>query len=624
MAENRDIKYINRSFSDFKQTLIDYAKSYFPQAYNDFTEASPGTMFIEMASYIGDVLSFYQDTQIQENLLIYAKEKENLMALAYSLGYRPKVTAAAQVMVDIYQLIPKKTLSGVSAPNFDYALIVNNNTILTSTSTGQTFLTQDLVNFGFSSSFDPTEITVYNPDNTGAFSYYLFKKSVKAISGNIKTTTATFNSPERFPNLTVTDDNIIHILDVTDSDGNTWYEVPYLAQDTIFEENQNIGGADPNMQDYNDTTPYLLKLKKVPRRFVSRFRADNILELQFGAGVVSAPDEEIIPNPDNVGIGLVDGISKLNLAYDPSNFIFTKSYGLAPANTTLTIRYIVGGGIESNVPSNDITTIDKTNILYNVSLVSASPSINLMLDSVACNNAVAAVGGKGGDTNDELRLNTLATFPTQLRAVTREDYIIRALSMPPKYGSVSKVYVVQDSKLSPNSGNDNLIDNNPLSLSMYVLSYNGSKNLTSTSLGIKNNLKTYISQYRLVTDAINLKNAYIINIGVNFDVIVLPGYNNRSVILDCITALKTHFNIDRWQINQPIVLSELYNIIGAIKGVQSVPKVEVVNKAGGNYSPYGYDVAGATKNGIVYPSLDPSVFEVKYLDQDIIGRTVTN
>lgn len=619
--ENKEIKYINRDFSDFKQALIEYAKSYFPNSYNDFTEASPGSMFIEMAAYVGDVLSFYQDTQIQENFLLYAREKENLMSLAYMLGYRPKVTSAALVDVDLYQLVPSTTSGSSYIPNFDYSLIINENTVLTSNTTGLTFLTQDIVDFSSSSSFDPTEITIYQTDSNNDPVYYLLKKKTKALSGEIKTKIFNFTDYEKFSNVVIDDINIITILDANDSDGNKWYEVPYLGQDTIFEEIRNISDNEPVLSQYNSSTPYILKLKRVPRRFTTRFRTDNLLELEFGSGISSNSDEEIIPNPDKLGLPLIYGISKYDKAYDPSNFLHTKTYGLAPINTNITVRYLTGGGIQSNVPSNDITVID--NSLSSFNKVVSGPISTTVLNSLACNNPTPAVGGKGGDTVDEIRLNSLASFPTQLRVVTRPDYVIRTLSMSPKFGSVSKAHIIQDSQISNKSGNDSLIDNNPLSLSLYILGYNQDKNLINASLATKINLKTYLSQYIMLTDAVNIKDAYIVNIGINFDIIVLPGNNNKEVLTACIGSLKTYFDIDKWQINQPIILSEIYNNIAQVKGVQSVPKVEIVNKYGDIYSQYGYDIVSATRKGIIYPSMDPSIFEIKFPNTDIQGRVIS-
>ncbi len=625
----KDIKYINKDFSGFKNALIQYAKNYFPEVYNDFSEASPGNMIIEMASYVGDVLSFYLDKQTQENFLLYAQDKENLIAMAYALGYRPKVTSTATVKLDVFQQIPAVISGSTAYPDYSYCLVVNKEAKISSTTKNSTvFVTEDVVDFSFSSSQDPTEITIYNINQTTRQpEYYLLKKTVNAVAGTLQTYQATFTDPEKFSIIELPDDNVIEILEVVDSDGNYWFEVPYLAQSTVFSEVKNNELNDPTLSQYSDTTPYLLKLKKVPRRFVTRFNVDDKLTLEFGSGITSSPDEEIVPNPDNVGIGIVDSIDKMLTAYDPSNFTYTKDYGLAPSNTTLTIKYLVGGGVESNVPSKTITRISDINV-STVSLIPTALNQNLLsfvIGTVAFNNPEPSSGGGSGDTVEDLRLKTLASFPTQLRNVTKEDYIIRALSMPSKFGTVAKAYITQDMAFMSPTQTVDFINNNPLSLSLYVLSYDESKKLVNTSFAIKQNLKNYLSQYKITTDALNIKDAYYINIGLNFDVVVLPSYNNREVLSQCIDKFKEYFNIDKWQINQPIILSELYNLVlCSVKGVQSISKIEIVNKSGfsAGYSPFAYDIVGATKNNIIYPSLDPSIFELRYPDNDIYGRAI--
>lgn len=618
-----DIKYTNKDFSNLKQSLIDYARTYFQNSYMDFSPSAPGNMFIEMSAYVGDVLSFYTDNQLQETLLLYAQERKNIIALAYALGYRPKVTSVSTVDLDVYQLLPSDSTNGYK-PDWRYTLKVDSNTSVRSVSNQNiTFLTQNIVDFSYSSSLDPTTATIYQyySGNTNP-QYYLLKKSVGAISGTPKTTTFTFGTPEQFSKITLTDNNIIKITNVVDSNGNTWYEVPYLAQDTIYDEIPNDTVNNPAYNTIDNSAPYLLRLKKVPRRFITRFIDDTTLEISFGSGVTSTATENLIPNPNNVGLGLVDSLSKLNAAYDPSNFLFTDEYGLAPSNTTLTVTYIVGGGIESNVPSNDLTIGANVNTYSNGSNLNQG-LLNTVINSVKFNNTVAASGGGPGETTDQIRLNTLANFPTQNRNVTKDDYLVRTLSLPSKFGYISKAYVTQDYLVAPDTDKQNFINNNPLALSVYVLSADVNGKMTTASNVIKNNLKTYLAYNKMASDAVLIKNAYYVNIKVSFDITVAPANNGQTVLTDCISALKSYFSIDKWQINQPIILSEVYNTLNKVKGVQSAVKVTIENLAGGNYSQYAYDILGATKAGVIYPSLDPCIFEVRYPDSDIYGRIVT-
>jgi len=608
MAQERDIKYINRTFSDFRQQLIDHAKNYFPDTYNDFSPTSPGMMFMEMAAYVGDVLSFYQDIQLQETFLQYAQEPGNLYTLAYMMGYRPKVTSPAEVTLEVYQEVDA---AAGNVPRYDQALIVSASSIIQSTTqTPVAFLTQNAVNFAFSSSYDPTEVTVQNlTGNT--VNTFLLKKKVKAISAEVKTATFTVGSPEKFYTIEVSDTDIIGVLDIVDNNGSgdTWTEVPYLAQDTVFVEQLNTTTD-------TGTVPYLLQLKKVPKRFITRFTPSGNLQIQFGAGTNPAADDAITPNPTNVGLGDPStGVSKIDVAYDPSNFMFTGTYGLAPASTTLRVRYLVGGGVSANVPSETITTIVNA---PRTALVTTGKENTLVFT-----NPEPATGGKDGDTVDEIRQNSLRAYSEQLRAVTKEDYIVRALSLPSRFGTVAKVAVLQDQLTSTQSTTDVIIDSNPLALSMYVLAYNGSKNLITAPSTLKNNLKTYISQYKLITDAVNIKDAFVVNIGIKYEILTLPNTPSRDVLLRCTDALKDYFNVDKWSINQPINLSSVYTLLDRIKGVQTVQNIEIVNKVGGTYSSYAYDIKGATRNNVVYPSYDPCIFEIKFPNVDIEGRVTS-
>ena len=617
MATNKDIKYFNRDFAGLKNSLTDFAKTYFPDTYNDFSPSSPGTMFMEMSAYVGDVMSFYLDNQIQETFLQYAKQSENIYSLAYMMGYRPKVTKASVVDIDIYQQVPSILNGSVYVPDYSYALQVGENLQIKSTANNNYFLVQDNINFSFSSSIDPTETTVYQISG-GNPQYYLLKKTRQAISAQIKTTTFSFGAPQSFPTVDLTDTNIIQILDITDSDGNIWYEVPYLGQEMIYEKIKNTNTNDPNT--YQDTdTPYLLRLRKTPRRFVTRFNSTGNMQIQFGSGNSKDVDEVITPNPNNVGLGLPYKQSKLFTAFDPTNFLQTSTYGISPSNTTLTVRYLIGGGVGSNVDSNTLTQIINPSIIkFNNSNLNTTTA-NYIYGTVLANNSSAASGGSDGDTLEEIRQNSLVNFQTQLRNVTPNDYLVRALSMPSNYGSVSKAFIesVKLENLKPGE--------TPAILDLYVLGYDAGKKLTTVSNTIKNNLRTYLYEYRMINDSINIKDGFIINIGVNFEIIALPNFNNNEVLIRCINELKTFFNVDNWQINQPIVLRDLYILLDKVQGVQTIKKIEIINKSGvtNGYSQYSYDIEGANQNDIIYPSLDPSMFEIKYPDTDIQGRIVS-
>ena len=384
IEEEKNIKYLSKDYDSFKNQLIEFTETYFPNNFNDFSEGNPGMMFLEMAAYVGDILSFYTDTQIRESFLSLAQEKENLYNLSYTMGYKPKVTSTATVNLDLFLMLPSIIDNGGSyTPDWKYALDINEGSIFTSTK-GTNFITTDTARFGISSSLDPTDVSIYKYDSSNNPQYYLIKKQSKAISADIASKTFNIGAVEQFKTLTLNNKDIISIESITDSEGNTWTEVPYLAQDTVFDDIENNAANDPELYTYNHQTPYLLKVKKVPRRFITRFKSDGTLEIQFGAGASVEGDTIITP----------------------------------------------------------------------------------------------ARGGGSGDTIEEIRMNAMASFSAQQRTVTKNDYIIRTLSMPAKFGRVAKAYITQDDQITPYTGEPTRIPN-PLALNLYTLGYDSQGNLSN-------------------------------------------------------------------------------------------------------------------------------------------------
>jgi hypothetical protein len=608
---NRDIKYINRDFTDLRARLIEYSRTYFPTTYTDFSPSSPGMMFMEQAAYVGDILSFYLDNQLQETFTQYAQQTNNIFELAYMFGYKPKISTAAQTTIDFYQQLPAKQVGTEYIPDYDYALTIGENTTIAS-QTGASFLIQDKIDFSVSSSQDPTEVSVYQVAGNIP-QYFLLKKSRNAISATVNSINFPFTSPFPFITVDIPSNNFLKILDAVDSDGNRWYEVDHLGQEMVLDPIKNTNLNDPNG---GTDASYLLRLKKVARRFAIRPTSLSNIQIQFGAGSPNDTDEEITPNANNVGIGLPFIKDKLTAAYSPVNFLYTGTYGISPSNTNITFRYLTGGGVTSNVPANSLNIPDTSFVKFN-NLNLNPTTANYIFTSLSTNNPLAASGGKGGDTLEEIKQNTLALISSQKRSVTADDYLIRALSMPSDFGGISKAYIEQP-KLT-----DNQVSTIE-TLNLYVLTQNSNGQLDYAGDALKSNLRTYMSQYRMIGDNIEIRDAFIINIGVDFEIVVLPNYNNSEVLLACINALQNYFNINNWQLNQPIMLRDLYILLDKIPGTQTIKSVTISNKAGttSGYSQYAYDIAGATQNQVIYPSLDPSIFEVRYPNQDIKGKVV--
>ena len=661
---NKNINYIGKDFNQLKENLIDFTKTYFPNTYSDFNESSPGMVFIEQAAAIGDMLSFYQDVQLKESMLSHATERKNIIALAQSMGYKPKTTSPAVTTITIYQLVPAIGLGTDNQPDESYYLKIKDGLeIQSSTDTDVIFRTTDSVDFA-----NPTdrETDVYERDQTGTPTFYLITKKVKAISATEISTTITFNTNDiNYPTATINNENIIEITSVVDDDLSKWYEVPYLAQESIFFEQANMNNE---LQQYSNTIPYILEVQKVPKRFSVKVNSDNTMDLQFGSGNTAAgyEDETLLPNTKNVGLGLANSIQRLNKGIDPSNFLKTNTFGIAPNGKTLTVKYLIGGGVSSNVNQGDLTTIKKIEFEEDLLSIENQSLYNVVKQSIAVENLEAATGGRGTETIEEIRQNALATFGSQNRAVTRQDYIVRALSMPERYGSIAKVYVSPDGEIDNNSPSSILANpkniaefvgivqglqgkskeeiqkellkyltqkksnvaelNNPFAINMYVLGYDSNKKVTQLNQAVKQNLKTYLGEYRMITDAVNVIDGFVINVGCDFEVVTYSKYNKREVIANCLKELQNYFNIDNWTFNKPINISEIELILANIEGVMSVPMVKIFNICKSdnneNYSPNRYNIDEATKGKIVYPSLDPSIFEVKYPNKDIKGRAL--
>jgi hypothetical protein len=665
--KGKDIKYLNKDFAAFRNNLIEFAKTYFPKTYTDFSDASPGMMFIEMASYIGDSLSYYIDDTLKESLLYYAEDKANVLAMAQMMGYKPKVAVTAVTTISVYQLVPSIGVGIDNKPDIrSYLTIKEGMLIRSNQNTDITFRTTDRIDF--SEDID-REITPYQRDSiTGEITFYLVKKKVEAINAEILSSNFSFGTYSPYATIDLLETNIVNIYDVRDSNGNKYYEVPYLAQEMVYVDYPNTEESDSELYQFKDTVPYLLKLLKTPKRFSIYINQNNTTRLQFGAANESSNDEILIPTFKNVGLGLPNSIDRLGASYDPTNFLKTKSYGVSPSNTTITVTYLTGGGIAGNVAKGVLTEVigveyeNNLNSLTNVelSLLLAAQS------SLAVDNEIPATGGRDAETLEEIRQNALGTFGSQNRAVTAKDYQIRVLAMPGKYGAVAKAYATSDGTLENNSpesilASPNTLDeftnlvmdfinmpdnqepneetvqkrikefltgktsnrnelNNPFAINLYLLGYDANSNLVSLNKAVKENLKRYLNEYRILTDGINISDGFVINFGVDFEVVCYANFNKTEVVTRCINDLTDYFNVNNWQFNQTINLSEIELLLANIDGVASVSFVDVYNKCGGNYSPNSYDMKAATKNKIIYPSLDPSVFELKFPTSDIKGK----
>ena len=628
----KEVSYLNKSFVDFKGDLITFIKNYYPTTWTDFNESNPGMIMLELAAYVGDVLSFYVDNQFKENLLAYAEQEGNVITIAQALGYKPKTIVPATAEVLVSQIVPALGAEDGYIPDATYFLKIDkNSTVSTQAPTVVTFRTTELVDFA-----DPTDRSIVprQLDSTTLLPVtYLVTKKVKVISGDVRQETFTFGDPEKFSTITIGDINITAISDVVDADGYKWYEVDYLAQDTIVDDKEVTYVASVS----ESVSPsYAIKYRTVPRRYVTRLTPNKQTQLVFGSGRGNVSEDIVYLDSQQVANSEY-GTQLASVSLSNTDLLNTDNFGIAPANTTLTVTYFTGGGVDSNVASGTIVQVGQLNILNRTTELNQTELdlFNDIVSTVTVFNEMPATGGQDGETVEEIRQRALAIYGAQNRIVTRRDYEARTLAMPAKYGSVAKVFAISDTlqskiqaETTPTQQDQNtrqFVEDNPKpnAINLYILGYDQNKKITNVNELVKKNLQQYLSQYRMLTDQVNILDAFVVNIGVNFDITVFKNYNMNDVLALCLGAINDYFNIDKWNINQPIRLGDLQLLLQAQDGVQSVNRLEITNKYffkdGRDYKPYRYDIAEATVDGVVYPSLDPCIFEIRYPEDDIVG-----
>ena len=628
-----NINYTSKDFSTIKADLIEYTKSYFPDTYKDFNETSPGMMLIELASYVGDVLSYYIDYNYKESILTTATERKNVLRLAEFLGYKTTPTTPSVVKLEV-----TTDFNADSNGNPDYSNIIQNPIdsglkIASTNNSELIFETLGEIDFTISGSPDVPPVVV-TTRNDGTAETYRATRFVNAISGETKTKSFTVTSPTKFLELDLGVQNVVEILDVTDSSNGKYFEVDYLAQDRILKElhynddpdrttayDQGLAAAGQMSVDVS--IPYTLTYIKTNKKFVKKVDPEtNNTKLQFGNGLYKFN----ISGSSSAGLFSVIEQQGMNVAGVPGSVINASlnnlttnnslNLGETPANTILTVTYRQGGGANSNAQVNDLTNILNSS------------------EAISVTNPEPASGGTDGETITEIKENAKTFFASQMRCVTREDYQARILNLPAKFGNIAKAQVV---RLNDISG-----------LKIYTLSYDQQRRLTQTPLIVLNNLRLYLEQFRMINDALdfgfgtqngNTFSGYKINFGVNFEVNYDRRFNPTDVKLEVIECIKDYFLIDKMQFGQAIDLNELkYQILGKV-GVIGIQTLEIkqamddgrilnsknaVGEDTNGELNYGfvYDFASALKNDIVRPSSTPSVFELRNPNSDIYGRVL--
>jgi len=594
ITSNRDINYLSKDFDSIKSDLMDYVKRHFPSDWRDFNDASGGMAILELIAYVGDILSFNIDRQVNEAYINRAVELKNIVSLAQNFGYKPKNQTPAVVNL------------AVSA---DMTNTTSAETLFT-LKKGATVLTnyEPIVAFEILNDIDfanPANRVIQTAGGTTTVSV----SGVSAVAGISKIFRYHADDAVKFLKVTLPDSNINEVISVSASDGSEYFEVDNLARDTIF-----IG--DVNTSSSSGDAGYIMKLKRVPKRYVVERDPTGLTSIRFGPGVLMESDAEIIPNPNDFVLpptlrGSPSGFAPA--AIDSTNFLKTKSLGVAPQNTNITITYRAGGGVVTNVGANTLTRIINKDIVFatpNLSSLSATVVTNIS-NSLSCTNGEQASGGEQSESVASIRENAVYNMGSQLRCVTLQDYQARIMSMPAQFGSVFRSFVRKD-------------PNNSMGAEMFIVTRNNQKQLTLPSEIIINNIETYIKNFKSFSDTIKLTSGRIINIGVDFTIVPEANANAQEALMECILVLQRLFDTTRTNFNDSIVIPDIQARLQSLRKIRSVPDLKIVNKttAVGSraYSGTEFNINANTNSGILqFPQ--NSMWELKYPNFDITGRT---
>jgi hypothetical protein len=587
------VRYTSREFASIKEDLIEYAKRYYPESYRDFGEASFGSLMMDTVSYVGDILSFYLDYQVNESFLESATEYNNVIRLARQQGYKNKGVPSTSGVVNLYIIVPANS-TGLG-PNSSYLPILKRGSLFSSLGGGSYVLFEDV---DFSRPDNEVVAARIDPD-TGVPISYAVRAPGKIISGKFVQETFTVGEYRRFRQLALSIPNIAEIISVFDSEGNEYYEVENLSQDVIYREVINRASD-------SSTVPSIIRPYSVPRRFAVE-TTGPVTFLQFGYGSDGEIDQASPVDPSNTVLQFHAKNYISDESFDPSKLIFSDKFGISPTNTTLTISYRINTAVNVNAAVGTVTGVQKALFSFRDKVSLQRDLVLGVQDSVEVSNPEPLVGDIADPSVEEIRQRSIDYFSTQNRAVTRHDYEAMAYKMPHKFGAIKRCKIMQDQGSFRRN------------LNIYVLSENSSGFLSQASPTLKNNLKTWLNKNKMVNDTIDILDAYVANLGIEFEIIHDLDYNKYDVLTECVQALTLKFR-DPLLIGEPIYITDVYNYLNDVIGVIDVTKVEIVAKNGGLYSDVFIDIDELkSADGRYIMSPKNVAFEIKYPSSDITG-----
>jgi len=595
LKEVRNINYLSKDFDSIKQDLINFLQQNFPDEWQDFNEASGGMALLEMIAYVGDLMSFYIDRQANETFINRAVERKNIMGLSKTLGRKPKFVTPAVVNLSVSSVMTQ-------ASSATSLFVLNKGTrVVSNLDSSVSFEIIEDVDFSVTANRSVTSDGTFT---TASIS------SVSAVAGRTRTFNYTVGQPTKYLKITLPDQDITEIVSLTSSDGNEWFETEYLAQDTVFiGENNNTSSS--------ATVPYVMKMKRVPRRFVVEREPGDLTSIRFGSGKLTLEDSEVVPNPEDFVLpptlrGSASSFSPTTI--NSATFLDTKTLGIAPADVSLDVTYRYGGGITTNVGSNLLTEIRERSMTFktpNFETLYPSETETIRVN-LSTSNEKQATGGHERETNEEMSENALAFFGAQNRAVTLQDYQIITMSMPSKFGTVYRTYARKD-------------PSNKLGVEIFLAAKDSDGYVIAPQAVLKNNIETYLSRFKSFSDSIKLTDGKIVNLKVDFSIVPEPNSNANEALLEAFYILKRELDSQNSNFGDIIVLSDIESKLQSVDKIKAVSSFNITNIRntvdGRTYSNVEFNVESNTRNKIIYLPED-CVWEIKYLNFDIVGRAI--
>jgi hypothetical protein len=602
----RQRKYLGKDFDSLRAQLLEYARLYYPDRLRDFSEASLGGLFLDMAAYVGDNMSFYLDHQYSELNPETAVETNNIQRHLRTAGVPITGAAPALVPVTVYIQVPAAAIGNSIGPRPDCIPVMQMNTIFTADN-GTEFILLEDIDFGARRADGSLKATVKvgNKSPAGVPRTFIMAQTGLCVSGKVGQDAFPISQAfVPFRQLTLSNANVTDIINVTDTLGNIYYQVSALSHDVVYRNVLNTASD-------NDIVPESIKVIPAPYRYTSDVDlATRRTVLTFGGGSADSLEDDVIPDPSEFAISFPYSRTFSRISVNPQQLLQTKTLGVAAVNTTVTVDYRYGGGLNHNVSAGSIKTIKIANLFFpgNPPAAIAAQVRNTM----ECANLIQASGGEDAPSADDLKALIPSVRNSQERIVSREDLVARVYTIPSNFGRVFRASVKSNS-------------NNPLATQLFIVSRSPEQKLITSPDTLKTNLQKYLNPYRMISDAIDILDARIINLTLDFEVVVDPALNKSTVLQNVLTKLQSTFNIKNYHIDQPLIVSDIVNTIFSVSGIVAVDRVQFNSITGTvnnrTYSNDTFDVASNTVRGIILPP-PGGIFEVRYPEVDILGKVV--